>query len=89
MPAMLSMKLVESDAPPKTGFTMRYDYDGSGNLIYQGWSPAQWASATSAAAWAVKKYTYDGSNRLTLAQWANGCADSVNIWDNRTTLSYQ
>ncbi len=88
MQTISSQKLVESEAPPKTPYTKRFDYDGSGNLIYEGFAWAAGNFATSVANWAVKKYTYNGSNQLTLVQWANGASTQNNIWDNRAALSY-
>jgi hypothetical protein len=67
----------------------RYDYDGSGNLIYHG--TAKPGSLTSAAVWMIRKYTYTsvaGSDVISLKQWANGKATFENIWDNRAALSY-
>lgn len=89
MPTIPSVRLPESEAPPKTGFTKQYDYDGAGNLIYEGFSMAVWGSATSAAQWAIKKNTYNGSNQLTASQWCNGSTSFLNVWTNRTSLSYQ
>lgn len=88
MTNILSQKLIEGEAPPKTAYTKRYDYDGSGKLIYEGWAWAGANVATASASWAIKLYTYTGTN-LVLIQWANGNSSQSNIWDNRTTLTYQ
>lgn len=64
----------------------RFDYDANSNMIYHG--VAAPGSATSAAVWFIEKYTYDGSNRVTLHQLANGTDLANNIWDNRASLSY-
>jgi len=95
-----------SIAPPPFAYTIRYDYDVSGNLVYVGYAlssnkPAGDAAApqqatniassgpaTSAAVWAIKKNSFDGSNRLTLTQWASGNTQQINIWDNRASLTY-
>lgn len=71
-------------APPQA-YQKRYDYDGSGNLIYVGWSQSGFASST--ANWAIKKIT-QGANGPTLEQWAGGVTDMINIWDDRATLTY-
>lgn len=63
----------------------RFDYDGSGNVIYHG--IAITGSATSAAAWFIEKFTYSGSN-VTIRQMANGSDLANQIWDNRTLLTY-
>lgn len=75
-----------SDGPPETPYLVLYDYDGSNNLIYQGFATP--GTATSAAAWAIKKNTFSGSN-LTMSQWANGKSNQENIWDARADLTYK
>lgn len=84
------------EGPSSIAFSTRYDYDGAGNLIYQGWAlatqPNQAAPAaplSSAAIWTIKRYTYNGSNQLTKAEWANGNNNAMNIWDDRAALNYQ
>ncbi len=80
-------RLIESEAPPRTQYTSRYDYDGSGNLIYQGFAISRRNPLTSDAVWAIKKFTITGSN-TTLSQWSLGGESS--IWDNRaTSVVYQ
>lgn len=66
--------------------TQTLDYDGEGNLIYQG--EAEAGSAKSSPVWAIKKFTYDGNGALIDVQWANGSTDKVNIWDDRASLTY-
>ena len=61
-------------------------YDANNNLEYLG--KAAIGSATSAAVWQIKKFTYDVSNNLTGILWANGNESFANIWDNYATLSY-
>jgi len=73
---------VSADAPPNLALIKAYDYDVGGNLIYEGWAVP--GTATSAAAWSIRKNSYTGSN-LTLTQWANGNSAFVNVWDNRAT----
>jgi YD repeat-containing protein len=67
-------------------FIKRFGYDVSNNLIYEG--SAVPGTATSAAAWAIRKYTYDGSGNATGINWAGGNTLMVNIWDNAASLSY-
>ena len=58
----------------------RWEYDGSGNIIYAGYAARGLAS--SANGWLLHKFTYTGSN-ITLRQIA------YDSWDNRsTTASY-
>ena len=71
--------------PSRDCFVQRYDYDGSGKVIYTGNAPP--GSATSAAKWSIKRFTYSGTN-LTVAEWAGGNNLCVNIWDNRASLTY-
>ncbi len=43
-------------------------------------------TATSSAAWRIKKITYTGSS-LSIT-WADGDDNFDNVWDNRASLSY-
>lgn len=45
-------------------------------------------TAVAAAKWRIKKLVYDGSNLLTDVQWADGTADFVKVWDDRSLYSY-
>lgn len=74
------------DAPNAAGNQKRYDYDGSNNLIYEGWaSPGK---KSSDAAWAIVKNTFTGNN-LTLSQYPTITGPEFTaIWDNRATLAY-
>ena len=66
-------------------YTQKIEYSG-GAAIYLGYAAP--GSATSAASWAIKKITYDGSNQATDIQWAGGSAAFTKIWDNRAGYSY-
>ena len=66
--------------------TLALDYDSSDNLVYIG--RAAKGSAKSAAAWQIKKLTYNASSSLTDIQWADSDDEFDNIWDNRASLSY-
>ena len=59
---------------------LRVSYDGSGNAEYVGMGAKGLAADTTG--WLIAKYTYDGSNRVTLKQTV------VGIWDSRTGLSF-
>lgn len=61
------------------------EYDGTGNLIYQG--QANPGTLKSEAKWQIKKFTYVGGN-ITDIQFADGNTNFDNIWDNRASLSY-
>ena len=71
--------------PAETKKKNALDYDGSGNLIYQG--QAVPGSAKSAAVWKITKFTYSGSN-LTDTEWADGNHYEDNVWNDRASLSY-
>lgn len=80
----------ESSYIREMGFEERFAYvasgNGAGQVEYQGW--AQPNSATSAAQWRIRRFTYDSSNRPTTVEWAAGDDAFMNIWDNRATLTY-
>lgn len=66
--------------------TQKIDYSGGTNAIYIG--EALPGSATSAAAWRIKKLTYDGNNNVTDVQWSPNFNIFGDIFDNRASLSY-
>ena len=67
-------------------YAERLDNTANNRLtLYHGWAAP--ASATSAAVWRIKKFTYS-NNRLTQTEWADGNGEYDNIWDNRASLSY-
>lgn len=59
----------------------KIDYDGNGNIVYQGY--AKPGAATSGNIWIIFKMTYDVSNRVTAVQVVLNKA-----WDNRASLTY-
>lgn len=61
---------------------IRLDYDGRSddNPVYVGYATA--GTASSDSDWMILKFTYDGSDRVTLVQIAYGA------WDSRTGLTY-
>lgn len=76
--------LAKSDLPA-TAWLKKFDYDSNNYLIYEGWAAP--GSLTSTAVWAIRKYTYSGSNLVT-TQWADGDTNEDNMWDNRVALTY-
>ena len=62
---------------------LRADYEArtDGQPVYSG--RALLGTATSSETWIIYKFTYDGSDQITLRQTAYGA------WDNRATLTYQ
>jgi len=61
------------------------DYSGGQYPIYIGVAAS--GSETSAAAWQIRKFAYDGNNNVTSIKYAaTGAADQ--IWDNRASLTY-
>lgn len=72
-------------------YTERFVYDASGNCTYAARAKSLSsgaAPATSAAVWAIKKFSYDASNNGTLTQWADGDKNEDNIFDNYASLTY-
>lgn len=67
-------------------FTLQMDYVGGTNLIYLG--RATPGTATSAAAWQIRKFTYDINNNPTVIAWAGGSTAFSSIYDNRAGLTY-
>lgn len=65
--------------------TERLENDGSGLPLFHGF--ARPGTATSAAGWRIKKFTYTNSV-VTLIQWADGNGDFDNVWNDRSGLSY-
>jgi hypothetical protein len=59
----------------------RVDYDGSGNAIYIGY--AKIGVAADEAEWLIQKFTYNGSNQMTLRQ-----IKQKGAWDSRVTGGY-
>ena len=43
---------------------------------------------TSESKWQIKKFTFNGSDQVTNIDFADGIANYVHIWDNRTSLDY-
>lgn len=71
-------------------FIMRMDNTGGASgteVLYLG--EAEPGTATSAAKWRIKKFTYDaGTNNVSQIDWADGNDNFDNIWTNRANLSY-
>lgn len=73
--------IIQGDKP----YTTLLDYNGGNAPVYVG--EAAPGSATSAAAWKIKRLSYSGDN-LTAVEWADGDTQYDNIWDNRASISY-
>lgn len=69
-----------------TNYTMKFDYDASGNQIYVGW--AQTGTVSSVASWRIMQQTFNGSNQATDIKWPNGSTGFGWVWDSRTSYSY-
>jgi hypothetical protein len=63
---------------------LRAENDASGNAIYVGY--AKGGSATSAAVWLIKKFTYDANDAVTRSQIANNNLTFSHVWDDRATF---
>ncbi len=70
----------------KTDLVNEVDYAAGSNKIYEGYAAP--GTATSAAAWQIVKYTYDGSDNRLTTKFAGGTNDYNQVWDNRASLSY-
>ena len=84
-PRMLVHALATSNAGLPGIYTEKMAYDANNLLIYHGWALP--GTASSAAGWAIIKYTYTGT-LISDKQWASGSVDFTQIWDNRASLSY-
>lgn len=60
--------------------------DASGNPIYIG--RAAPGVLASAAAWQIKKVTYDGNSSMTEARWANANPGFIHVWNDRAAQDY-
>lgn len=74
---------IRIDAAP---YTLVLEYDGTNNPIYIG--KASQGSLKSAAAWQIRKLTWDGSSNVTDIQFANGSPAYNAIWNNRGSFAY-
>lgn len=66
-----------------TNFTMKFDYDASGNQLYVGW--IQTGGISSDSNWRIMKQVFNGSNQVTDIQWPNASTAFSFVWDNRAT----
>jgi hypothetical protein len=69
------------------GYTQAFEYDASGNVIYQGWAVPTLANKANAV-WRICKFTYDASGNVTDIQWANGNDLFNKVWNDRPSLTY-
>ena len=67
-------------------YTIAIDWVGGPTPQYIGYTLQ--GNAKSAAAWQIRKLTFDGINNPTDVQFANGSPAFNAIWDNRASLSY-
>jgi len=78
---------VRATARTDSNMTYRYTINASGQPIYEGEAPA--GSATSAAVWRIRRYTYDATTSgVTKIDFADGDANYNNIFDNASSLTY-
>ena len=78
----------DNEGTPTGRMTIKAENDANTpfNVIYYGEAPP--GTATAAARWAIRKFTYDANGNMTAQQWAGGSRSFTNIWDNRGGLSY-
>jgi YD repeat-containing protein len=67
-------------------YTTLIEYDAGGNPIYVG--KAAPGTATSAAAWQIRKIAYDLSGNPTAVLWAEGSDGFAYVWDGRAGYTY-
>lgn len=60
--------------------------DDTGTTLYQGWAVP--GTATSSAAWRIRRVVSSGTPTDTSITFADGDDSFNNVWDNRTGLSY-
>ncbi len=65
---------------------LKIEYDASDNPIYVG--QAAPGTADTAAAWQIRKYTYDGNNNIAAREFAAGDNSYNKIWNNRASYDY-
>lgn len=66
--------------------TLRADYDGNSLLIY--FADAEAGTISSAAAWRIRKLTYDGNGNFVKLEYPNSDYSYSYSWDIRTTYTY-
>lgn len=67
-------------------YTQAIENDEQGKAIFIGLATP--GSAKSAAAWQIRKITYDGNSAATDIQFANSSNAFDQIWNDRAGLSY-
>lgn len=67
-------------------YTLKLDYAGGPSLIYLG--AAAPGTATSAASWQIKRFSYDGSSNVSAIEYGGSTRNFNQIWDNRAALTY-
>ena len=74
----------------EVGLTQKFVKGASGNALnlleYQGFAFP--GTATSAALWAIRKFTYDSTGFNTDIQWAGGTDGFDNVMDNYASFTY-
>jgi hypothetical protein len=68
-----------------SNYALQLAYTASNEVEYLG--KADIGTATSAATWQIKKFTWTSGN-LTKKEWADGNEAFDNVWDNRASLDY-
>lgn len=81
----LSWERATAGGSGSTGEITAFDYDGAGNLVYEG--RAAPGTAKGSTGWQIRRFVYTGTS-LTDTQYANGSTSFSNIWNNRAALPY-
>lgn len=84
VPQIEDYSLLHNYANTELFLEKRIEYDGSGNMIYVGYSKVANAD-TAQAIWYIIKMSYDGSNQLIRYQLPKTGVNFGYAWDNRAT----
>lgn len=69
------------DVPDSFQIAADYSSRTDGQPVYLGYAPK--TAATSESVWIIYKFTYDGSDQMTVRKSAYG------VWDDRASLTYE
>jgi len=84
LPKIQDYSILHNQANTELFLEKRMDYDGSGNMIYVGYTRIANGS-TAAPIWYIIKLIYDGSDQLVRYQLPESGVNFGYAWDNRTT----
>ena len=65
---------------------VRFDNNAAGDPLYMGEAPP--GAAVTAAAWRIRKFTYDAFPSPVTMLWAGGDLAFTKVWNDRASLVY-